>query len=305
VKVAAILNPKAGLAAQRAMDVLRRGRPTWPSIAIQVTTGPGAARGMAEALVAEGTDIVLAVGGDGTVNEVAQGLLGSKAVLGIVPMGSGNGLARGLRIPLDPAQALATLEASSPRLIDVGIADGRPFFNVAGFGFDALVGAAFQARGTSGRRGIWKYVEISLAQMLSYRPSRVTIEAAGKTLDLTPFIVVLANGQQYGAGAWIAPDARLDDGLLDVIVIRDAPVWRLLLAVPSLFRGRLTMSPLYERLRASRVVVQARDAFPHHRDGEPEMGSERLEIDIWPKALSILVPNDTGADPHGPFGASG
>ncbi len=132
-----------------------------------------------------GADLVLAVGGDGTVNEVAQGLLGSPAALGIVPVGSGNGLARALRIPLRPAPALAALESGARRRMDVGFLNGRPFLNVAGVGFDAVVGHAFHEQGRrGGRRGLLGYVRLSLAELRAYRPPRLAIEVAPERLEL-------------------------------------------------------------------------------------------------------------------------
>ncbi|HKC12270.1 MAG TPA: diacylglycerol kinase family protein, partial [Vicinamibacteria bacterium] len=140
MRVRAILNPRAGVDAGRALETLRRGRPSWPELTVRLTEGPRNARELAREAVAEGTDLLLVAGGDGTVNEAAQGMIGSETMLGVVPMGSGNGLARSLGIPLHPGQALSALEAGVPRRMDVGLVNGEPFLNVAGAGFDAAVG---------------------------------------------------------------------------------------------------------------------------------------------------------------------
>jgi diacylglycerol kinase family enzyme len=242
------------------------------------------------------------VGGDGTANEVAEGLLGSKAALGIVPVGSGNGLARCLRIPLDPAQALESLEHGVDRLIDIGTANGRLFLNVGGTGFDAVVGTDFQAAGRSGRRrGISTYVLLSLLRVARYHAQPLRLEVDGTSHELRPFLVCLANGPQYGAGALIARGAKLDDGRLDVVVIDDAPRAVLLANVPRLFTGRLERSRLYRRLTATKVVLTGQAPFVYHRDGEPEPAVARLEVGLVPCALRLRVPRTTNFDSAGPL----
>src|SRR5439155_12548339 len=155
----------------------------------------------------------------GTANEVAWGLLGSATVLGLVPMGSGNGLARTLGIPLRPAAALLALAEAVPRKMDVGMINGRPFLNLAGAGFDAEVGHAFHEHGRrGGRRGILTYVRLSLARSVSYRAESWVLEACEVRLEGRAFVVAFVNGRQYGGGAVLVPGARLDDGLLDVVV---------------------------------------------------------------------------------------
>lgn len=302
MKVRAILNPRAGVAAKQALVAVRRGRPSWTDLTVAVTTGPGDARRLAEEAARAGAGLVLSVGGDGTANEVAQGLIGSPTALGIVPVGSGNGLARCLRIPLDPAEALAALEDGVTRAIDVGTANGRPFLNVGGAGFDAVVGADFQAAGRSGRRrGILSYVLLSLFRVARYRAQPLRLEADGERHELRPFLVCLANGPQYGAGAIIARGARLDDGRLDVVVIDDAPRPVLLANIPRLFTGRLDRSRLHRRLTTAKAMLTGHAPFAYHRDGEPEAPVARLEVGLLSCALRIKVPRALAQDPECPF----
>jgi diacylglycerol kinase (ATP) len=163
VKVRAILNPRAGVSPVEARRAAERGHPRWNDFDLSVTEGPGHATELARAAAEAGADLVLSVGGDGTANEVACGLLGRSAALGIVPMGSGNGLARALRIPLRPTRALDALEMGVRCAIDVGMLNGRPFLNVAGVGFDASVSGAFHDSGRAGgRRGLLSYLRLSL-----------------------------------------------------------------------------------------------------------------------------------------------
>jgi YegS/Rv2252/BmrU family lipid kinase len=299
----AILNPRAGLAAARARAALERS-PRWRGTAVRVTTAPGDAKRFAEEAAAAGAEHVLSIGGDGTANEIAWGLLGTPAVLGLVPMGSGNGLARTLRLPLSPDGALASLADGVPRAMDVGMINGRPFLNVAGAGFDAEIGVAFHEHGRrGGRRGIFTYVRLSLARSLSYRAESWTLAAGDGRFDGRAFVIAFVNGRQYGAGATLVPGSRLDDGLLDVVVIEDAPAYELVWNASRLFLGGIERFRRYHHHPATTAVLTAGRTFHHHRDGEPEDATDRLEATVVPRALRILVPRVTAGDPGGPFGS--
>jgi diacylglycerol kinase (ATP) len=304
VKVRAILNPRAGLAASRALDALRRGRPSWTDLSVEVTTAPGDARAMAQDAARQNAELVLSVGGDGTANEAAQGLLDTPTALGIVPVGSGNGLARGLRIPLSPARALEAIEGGVVRLIDVAFANGHVFLNVGGVGFDAVVGSDFHEAGKKGgRRGIGTYVLLSALRLARFRAFPLVLETgSGERIAARPFLLCAANGPQYGAGAVIARGAQLDDGRLDVAIIEDAPLPVILANVPRVFSGRLDRSRLYRRLSLDHATITAEAPFVFHRDGEPEPAVDRLDIRLRPKALRIVVPRATVEDRDGPLG---
>jgi len=306
VRVRAILNPRAGVAAERARKAVARGRPSWTDFGLQVTGGPGDAVRLAREAVAGGAEIVVAVGGDGTVNEVAQGLLGSRAALGIVPVGSGNGLARALRIPLRPERALDSLETGVRRRMDVGLINGRLFLNVAGAGFDAVVGVAFHESGRrGGRRGLFGYVRLGLREIASYRAPRVTLEEDGRRHELTPFVLTFANGPQYGAGAVVNPGARLDDGRLEVVAFDHVPLRSILAAGWRLFLGGIERTGPYRRFPVSRALVTAASPIAVHCDGDPEDSTCRIEIELLPGALELVVPASTADDPDGPFTARG
>lgn len=302
MKTRAILNPRAGLASRRALAALEGRRPFWPDLEVRMTEGPGHARDLAREAASLGWEKVLAVGGDGTANEAAWGVLGSETSLGLVPVGSGNGLARTLGVPLDPVRALQVLEPGVVRRMDVGMVNGRPFLNVAGAGFDAAVGAAFHARGKEGgRRGVLTYVRLGLGMAFSYKAQDWTLAGDGSRVRARVLVVAFANGRQYGGGAVIAPRARLDDGRLDVVVIEDAPRLEILLQAPRLFLGGIERFRRYRHLALSAVVLSGADPIAHHRDGEPEDAAASLEIRVEPRALAILVPRATAEDPEGPF----
>jgi diacylglycerol kinase family enzyme len=223
-----------------------------------------------------------------------------------VPVGSGNGLARTLRIPLEPRPALAALESGETRAMDVGFVNGRLFLNVAGAGFDAAVGADFHSHGkVGGRRGIFSYVRLSLARVWSYEPQRFELETEGERYAGRAFVVAFANGRQYGAGAVIARRARLDDGLLDVVVFERTSLARVALNGARLFLGGFDRAPGCRRFTTARATLRATEPFPYHRDGEPESEAAALTVEVRARALRIRVPHAAAADPAGPFLPSG
>jgi YegS/Rv2252/BmrU family lipid kinase len=302
VKVRAIVNLRAGVAAHRALDAFETGRPSWPHVEVRLTEGPGHAIELARSAVQDGVDLVLATGGDGTVNEAARGLLGSNVPLGVVPVGSGNGLARALRIPLRPKDALAALEGGRARRMDVGYVNGKPFLNVAGVGFDAVVGWAFHLAGRDGaRRGVLRYVWMSFGLLGSYRARPLTIETDEGRLETCPFVLTCANGPQYGGGAVLNPGARLDDGRFEIVVFEDAPILELVATAPRLFLGGIERTRRYRRLVTTRALIRVSPPAEHHRDGEPEPEADVLEVTLAPRSLTVLVPRATAEDAAGPF----
>lgn len=304
MRVRAILNPRAGVAARAALQAVNGKDTPWGDLDLKVTGAPGDARRLARESAEAGFDAVLAVGGDGTANEAAWGLLGSNTALGLVPTGSGNGLARALRIPLRPRAAIVALQDAVVRRMDVGMANGRPFLNVAGAGFDALVGQAFHEHGRSGgRRGLFNYFRLALPRALTYRAATWTLEAGAEGYDGPAFIVAFVNGREYGGAAVIAPGSRLDDGLLEVVVLEDAPALELLANVHRLYTGGIESFRRYRRIAAPEAILTGPAPFTHHRDGEPEAAAERLEVRVDPRALAVLVPRGTARDPLGPFAA--
>lgn len=263
---------------------------------VQRTEGRGHGGDLARRAVADGFDAVVAIGGDGTINEVARALVGTSAALGILPKGSGNGLAREFKIPLDPTAAARALPGYRPLAIDVGRVNGELFFNVAGFGLDARIARAFEISESGGRRGRWPYVKLGLRAFLRYRPSPVTLRHDGGQTRVTPLLVALANGKQYGSGARIAPDAVIDDGLLDVAVVEDAPWHRLIAAVPRLFAGTFRRASFLRTFRTQRLRVDFDEEGPYHLDGEVRSGRS-LDVDLLPRALNVLVPPEFAAAP--------
>lgn len=299
----AILNPRAGLAATRARGALLR-HPAFADVELRETTAPGDAQRWAAEAAAAGAEVVIAMGGDGTINEAACGLVGAPVPLGVVPVGSGNGLARTLGIPLDPSRALDALRDGVVRPIDLGTINGRPFLNVAGAGLDAVVGADFHEHGRrGGRRGIFTYVRLSLRRTLTYEAESWRLSAGGQAFEGRALVIAFVNGRQWGGGAVVAPGAHLDDGLLDVVVIEDAPRFETAWNATRLFLGGIEKFHAYRHVAAEEAVLTATGGgpFAFHRDGEPEGPCDRLEVGLRRLALSVVVPRATAADPRGPF----
>ena len=302
MKIRAVLNPRAGLASRRALAAVETSR-HFRGVEVKVTGAPGDARRFAAEAAEAGYDACFSLGGDGTANEVAWGLMGSQTALGLVPVGSGNGLARTLRIPLDPVGALRSLEDARVRAMDVGMANGKPFLNVAGAGFDAAVGHDFHLHGKAGgRRGVWTYVRLGLRRSWSYRAEAWTLSAGEGQFEGRALVIAFVNGRQYGGGAAIAPGARLDDGLLDIVVIEDAPRFQMIWNATRMFTGSVERIPFRRHLAAAAAVLRGTAPLLHHRDGEPEEVVESLDVSLQPRALRILVPRVAADDPKGPFG---
>ena len=294
MRISVVINPVAGVRGGSLNRTRRRAEQAFDLLTaegaepeILITERHGHARELAHGAVERGSRLVIAWGGDGTVNEVASGLAFTGAALGIIPAGSGNGLARMLAMPADPRVALPRLVRGRNQAIDVGDANGRLFVNVAGVGFDAHVAGCFARLGRS-RRGFLRYAAIVVTELGRYRPQAYTLELdADATGCDSAFLLSFANGRQWGNGAIIAPQARLDDGLLDAVVVRTQSRAGVLRAVPSLFAGTVERVPgvTIRRVRHARVTSDRPLAM--HVDGEAVECGEVLTVQIHPLALQL------------------
>jgi YegS/Rv2252/BmrU family lipid kinase len=255
---------------------------------VRLTEGPGHARELARAAVSARAAVVCAWGGDGTVSEVASALAGTGTALGIVPAGSGNGLARELGIPWDAAAALRAALGRRERVIDLGDADGRLFVNLCGIGLDAAVAAHFNRR--RGRRGMLPYVALGVREILRYRAREYTLRAGAETWQERALLVVCANARQYGGGAVVAPTAQPDDGHLDIVTVAERPPLAALRDALHLFRQTLDRAPGVSTRRAPAVEITASEPILFHVDGEAVTGGTRVTVQIRPAALRVRVP---------------
>lgn len=226
---------------------------------------------------------IVAVGGDGTVNEIAKPLVGTQTPIGILPLGSGNGLARHLGLPLTLDAALKRLFEGKPSTIDSAELNGIPFFCTAGLGFDAYVGHLFSQQKA---RGLATYVNVSFQAYWAYKPQSVRLNGVAKSV----FSLSFANAGQFGNNAWVAPQASLQDGLLDVCTIGPFPQWYGTALVYGLFSKNLKQSRYIDYQRSTEAIVETDTPAMIHYDGEPlQLDTTRIEVKIKPGSLNVVI----------------
>ena len=286
-----IINPISGgasprqarLRAQIALAVVdAHGDP----VEVLLTEGVGHARELAKSAVRRGALLVLAWGGDVTINEVASALAFDEVPLGIIPAGSGNGLARELGVALRPERAIADALQAVPRPMDVGEIDGRLFANIAGIGFDAHVAGQFAS---ATRRGFVGYARITARALTGYVPLTYRITTGGVQTEARAILVTIANSAQFGNNARIAPGARVDDGELDLVVMQERSRFTTLRHMPRLFNGTVDRIPGCTIRRIREVTIESDQPMAYHVDGEPVAGGTKLKARIHPGALMIAV----------------
>jgi diacylglycerol kinase (ATP) len=291
VSTAIIINPIAGGAsagaararAQLALAVVdQHGDPA----EVLLTERVGHARELAKSAVGRGARLVLAWGGDGTINEIASALAFDEVPLGIVPAGSGNGLARELGVDPRPEQAIADALQAVPRPMDLGEIDGHLFANIAGIGFDAHIASRFAA---ATRRGFVGYAGITARALTSYVPQHYRVTIGGVETTHRAVLVTIANSAQFGNNARIAPGARVDDGELDLVVFEERSRIATLCQMPRLFNGTVARVRGCTIRRIREVTIESDQPMAYHVDGEPVAGGTKLRARIHPGALMVAV----------------
>ena len=288
-KALLIINPISGTGKKKGLAERVTSRLALVGINVdtKLTTGPGDATDFARQAIADGYDIVIAAGGDGTVNETAIALCGSDTALGIIPCGSGNGLARHMNIPVDVDEAVEIIAAGKSEVCDHGSANGHPFFCTFGTGFDAAVGHKFAQ---SKERGLMTYVKSTFKEYYSYVPDEYIIKANGETLTERAFVVAVCNASQYGNNAYIAPHASINDGLLDVTVIHYGNKLTTALVGIDLMAGSIEHNALIHTFRTHDLQIIRMSAAPVHIDGEPMVFDAEIDIHCHDARLCILTP---------------
>ena len=253
---------------------------------IVFTERAGHATELAHQFARMGFDAVVAVGGDGTVNEVARGLRDTQTALGIIPMGSGNGFARHLSIPIKPQKAIEMINHSEPISVDYGLANRRLFVSTCGTGFDALVADNFAG---SNKRGFMTYLQNVLKEAFAYQPQ--TYHIVGDGLDVThkAFLITFANANQWGYEALIAPKASVQDGKMDIMLMSSHAILGSASLALRLFTGSIDDSHFMDTLRAKEITLERESAAPFHIDGDPVEMEKDIHIKIIPDGLKVLV----------------
>lgn len=241
----------------------------------------------------EGVYAVVAIGGDGTINEIARSLVHTQTALGIIPCGSGNGLARHLQIPMEAKKAIDVINEGLTEIIDYGKINEIPFFCTCGVGFDAFVSLKFSQ---AGKRGPLVYLEKTLRESLKYRPERYELEMDGNTIRYKAFLIACGNASQYGNNAYITPQATLDDGLLDVTILEPFTVLDVPALAFQLFNKTIDQNSRIKTFRCQSLRIHRDKPGVVHYDGDPIMMGDTLDVKIVQKGLKVIVPHNAGKD---------
>ncbi|MDA3953958.1 MAG: YegS/Rv2252/BmrU family lipid kinase [Bacteroidales bacterium] len=286
-KIIFIINPVSGKKKKKNIPVLiKKTFDNEDEYKIVYTSFAGEATIIAKKYLNKGYKKFIAIGGDGTVNEVASAIVDTDAILGILPLGSGNGLARHLKIPLKLQKGLNIIKKGNHKKIDYGEINDHKFFCTTGVGFDAHVGHVFSKLE---KRGFSNYIRTTVSEFRRYQPKRYEISMNGTTIMRDAFLITFANASQYGNNAHIAPKAIINDGKLEIAIMRSFP----LITAPGigarLFLKNIDKSNYLETYRCKSIVVKRNSPDVIHYDGEPGKMGEVLYIKIVPKGLNVFV----------------
>lgn len=291
LKIVFILNPISGTTSKAGIPhlidtILDKDKFDY---SIAETERAGHASELARQAAANGIDIVVAVGGDGTVNEVARALTETNTALGIIPCGSGNGLARHLMLPMNVKGALEIINKCEIHDLDYGIINGMPFFCTCGMGFDAFISMKFAM---SGKRGPITYVENVLKEGLKYQPETYQIEDETGTTSYKAFLISVANASQYGNDAYIAPQASMRDGLMDIIIMEPFDMLEAAQVSIDMFNKTIDKNSKIKTFRSKHIVIHRTQPGVVHYDGDPIMTDADIDIQIKEKGIRVVVNPD-------------
>jgi diacylglycerol kinase (ATP) len=294
-KVLFIINKYAGTGFQpelegRIIDICQSKN---VECSIEFTQSRGHATGLARWAVDQNFSQAIAVGGDGTVNEVASGLLNSSVSMGIIPRGSGNGLARHLGIPMPVIPAVNYLFNCYSLPMDTFTVNGRLSLNVSGIGFDGHIANLF---GNTTKRGLAGYAKLTIKEFFKFKEFDAVITLDGKHINKKAFIIAIANSSQYGNNARIAPAASVCDQLLHLTILKKVPPYRADF-VYAFFSGKIEKSSYCEIITSKKIEIALDKSIAYHVDGEPSGESNSFTIEVNPASLNILVPNNSGLKP--------
>lgn len=254
---------------------------------VYITKHKGDATDVVKQRLEDGYRRFVAVGGDGTVNEIAKALVDTEGILGIIPIGSGNGLARHLKIPLNLEKSMELINSGKFDAIDYGRINDLPFFCTCGVGFDAHIGFKF-AEATS--RGFMTYLKTTLKEYFNYKPKKYRLKINGEQkLKTRAFLITVANASQYGNNAYISPKSDIQDGELEICVLAPFRTYRSVGIGIRLFAKTMDKSPKMTTIKAENVVLKRKKAGVVHFDGEPCMMGRKLKINIVPKGLKVMI----------------
>jgi len=287
-KICFIINPISGLGSKKNIEQLidKHLNQTKFDYELVYTKAAKHALEISKQAVSNNFDIVVAVGGDGSINEIARGLIGSTTAMAIIPAGSGNGFARHMNIPMDPKKALDIINDSKEMLIDTIQFNKEVFVNIAGIGFDAHISSEFAKYG---KRGFSSYIKVVMRELFNYKSQNLELIINGEPLQEKAFLISFANGSQWGNNASIAPTADISDGLLDIAILKNISFFNALPICIGLFLKKLHKLPYLKIIKAKELIVKQPNTIAHI-DGEPiEIGNE-IVIKVNPLSLKVIIP---------------
>lgn len=287
-KICFIVNPISGIGRQKVIEKLieQHLNRTLFDYEIVYTKAAKHATELARQAVVDNFNIVVAVGGDGSVNEVGKGLINSTTAMAIIPAGSGNGFARHLKIPLDLKKAMDVINAGKEILIDTVQFNNETFINVAGVGFDAHIGWEFAK---FGKRGFSSYLKITMRELPKFKAHDFELIIDGKSLSKRAFLITFANGSQWGNNAYIAPLADAADGLMDIAILKQFSFFNVFSIAYRLFGKTVHLSPHVEIIKTKEVFVKQVNTIAHI-DGEPIEVGKLISVKVNPLSLRMIVP---------------
>ena len=284
MKIKFIINPISGTGKQKGIE--KHITKYIKDFEIVYTKKSGDAKIISMNSAEEKLDVVIAVGGDGTVNECLKGLVNTNTALGVIPCGSGNGFAYHIGMHNNIEKAIKQLNNSRIEVIDSGAVNGFPFVNVSGVGFDAHIADLFL---TLKVRGFFGYIKLIINQ-LNYNANEYRIFYNNIERKVKAYMINFANASQYGNNAKISPNADFKDGLIDFVIVNNFPKWKIPNFILMLLTGRIHLSNYVEIIKCDKMTIKAENTLVH-LDGEPIKSSNPIEIAILPKSLKILIPN--------------
>lgn len=290
-RLTVIINPNSGTLSKKGLErwLPKRLERMGYDVELCFTDGPGDATRIATRCACRGDYAVVACGGDGTVNEVATGLLGSDTALGILPAGSGNGLARHIGLPADIALGLKVISQDNLVKCDYGTVNGRPFFCTIGMGFDAAVTKRYSRLK---RRGLNSYIKSAIDELAQFNAAKYELYFADQVVTDRAFLIAVCNASQYGNNAFIAPHASISDGMLDVIVVHEGNIFEKALMGVEMLAGVIGNHGKIKVFRTNSLTIRSAENITLHVDGEPCETGPELKINCIPGELKIFVPRN-------------
>ena len=284
MKTRFIINPISGTGKQKGIEHYISKK--FVNYDLYFTEKSGHAKILAKQAVCDNINLLVVIGGDGTINECLEPLVNTKTILFMIPCGSGNGFAKHLAINSNIKKALISIKDSSTKLVDIGYVNNKPFINVAGIGFDAHISKLFSK---SIKRGLLSYILVILKEIF-YNANEYQIEFKNIKKKVNAYMISFANSSQFGNNAKISPLAKINDGLIDFVIVKKFPKWKLLFFAYKLLNGTIHNSNFVEIIRCNKIKINSNN-YLVHLDGEPHKFNKQIEITILKKSIKVLNPN--------------